>query len=199
MNNKIALLFFFLLLQGSFFAQTDSSIHGRWTIKASAALTQSGRYKLIGDSGLDPVYTPNYRLEASYGFKKNMELGLYIGSNKHEGVIVTYYKEYTKQIGITFNYHILPLIYKNKSLPIDFYLTARYGGVILTKQKESKYYGFNSEYGAGIGVNYFFLKKFGIYADYLIGDFNFRTASFPEEDELLRDFNKIRVGFVVKF
>ena len=198
MNNKIALLFFILLLQGSFFAQTDSSIHGRWTIKASAALTQSGRFVLNNSYGYEPIYTPSYRLEATYGFKKNMEIGFYIGSNKHEEFLTTFYKEYTKQIGLSYNYHILPLLFKNKSLPIDVYLTARVGGIILTKHKESDYYGFNSEYGAGIGVNYFFLKKFGIYADYLFGNFNYRKP-YSFDPELFKDFNKIRVGFVVKF
>ena len=91
------------------------------------------------------------------------------------------------------------MIFKEKLLPVDLYATARFGGLIFFKHKESNYYGFNPEYGIGVGVNYFFAKKFGIYADYLFGDFNYRIPHNVEERKYLRDMDKIRFGFVVKF
>lgn len=49
-------------------------------------MVHSGRSKLIGTdfennkSIIKSVKTPSYRLEANYGFAKNMEFGMYIGS-----------------------------------------------------------------------------------------------------------------------
>lgn len=201
------ILIIFIILSNISYSQDLNSIQGRWSVKSSVAFVQSGKYKVVGSNNLGstlaPYYTPSYRIEANYGFAKNMEFGLYVGSHKHLGTLGGMVeKEYSKQIGFSYNYHLLPLLFKDKSLPIDFYATARFGSVFLLKSKESRYYGFNAEYGIGVGVNYFFTKHIGFYADYLLGDFSYRESYFPENKEdakLLNDFDKFRVGFVLKF
>ncbi|MDR1793651.1 MAG: hypothetical protein LBR36_09505 [Bacteroidales bacterium] len=114
--------------------------------------------------------------------------------------------------GINANVHLLPFWVKNKNCRWELYLTAKYGGAYLINNSEfwltwanvsSNGTGqsfvihnlpnrYRQIYGAGVGGGVYFWNLFGLYAEFMAGQYSY----FPE---IVESYYTARVGIEFKF
>jgi len=114
--------------------------------------------------------------------------------------------------GINVNVHLLPFFHVKKNCRWELYLTITYGGTYLIRHREHFVIGvglssdkgrrdfsyhinanrYRQEYGGGFGGGFYFWKGFGIYAEFLAGQFCY----YPE---VANSYYTIRAGLAYKF
>jgi len=173
----IILLFLFSLCDNEANSQ-NSFINGRNNIK-------------VGVSYYPPLQNSNnylnWRAELNHGFTRFLEAGAYLGYSK--------FYAYppgggggsapTPFYGITANFHLLPLIVKQRDFRFDFYLSGKFGGnYYFTPDKDwTPARGHRTEYGLGLGLSFYVFKKLGFFTEYTIGHFSyFDNLSFSATD-----------------
>ncbi len=165
------LLLLSLLVSINTFAQTNSVL-GRFSTKLGFAMSNSGVfYRKL----------PNIRLEGNYGLARVFEVGAYTGFGFyiHEmkeqgepGGSVESFGYSALNYGVNANFHILPLLIKEKALRFDLYMSGKVGGVSPIGE-----YGFpapdkfNPDYGIYGGVAYYFGSHFGLYGEFGYGNY----------------------------
>jgi len=119
---------------------------------------------------------------------------------------------FTPTFGVNVNVHLLPFWVKNKNCRWELYLTAQYGGTYLinyypfyldgfiwdsqtgmqgiTIKENPKRY--RSIFGAGVGGGVYFKNVFGLYTEFMVGQFSY----FPEA---CKSYYTARVGIEFKF
>lgn len=132
---------------------------------------------------------PQYNFEALYGLNKFISVGIYFGyangtliSNKITDFGPNYYISSTKDrfgksifYGIESNIQLLPLFLKSDKLRFNVYCPVRIGFVSQNITNLDTYVKTWDapvlEYGAGLGVAYYFTKNLGVFGEYQIGHF----------------------------
>jgi hypothetical protein len=175
------ILFVIIFSTSNCFGQFNS-VKERISIKASIARYPTNIWIGTKDGkGFYNKKTLNYRLEGSYGFHKNIEGLFYFGGQNDNFIInndsVT--NIFLPYFGFGVNYHILPHINLKKEMPLDFYLTAKFGGLYVRKDSNPLYSGLMPEVSAGVGGAFYFFGGFGIYGELAFGKFYFRNDAFP--------------------
>lgn len=156
----------------------ESYIKDRWDIKFGFSMPRTGYYLGFHRKFSDRQW--HLTLETNYGFSKSLTGGVYFGftnmnfldfSISPSTQIVTTIPSNEKiyNYGAKLNFHILPMIRKQKDSKIDLYLTAKAGGYYF---KNNKF-----EYNAGAGLAYHPKNHFGFYAEYTYGNFMINSFS----------------------
>ncbi len=173
-HTKILLIIIICLLSLNVLAQ-ENSINNTWKIKLGF--------------GLHKAYNPNckpisYQLELDYGVLDYFEIGLYGGF----ALVKSYPVDPIRNVivyGTNLNFHIIPLIFPNKKMPIDVYFSGKVGGDYF-KDNELEYnldnkgykkfftidnIGNTFEYGMGIGMSFYVFPQVGVFGEFNMGKF----------------------------
>lgn len=145
-------------------------------------------------------YMPFLRFEVNYGVSKFIESGVYLGTggfdNESNGsldvVLMPVY-------GLNVNFHTLPFILHKDDFRFDLYITTKIGGNYCNTKDVS----FRSkknliEYGIGIGATFYISKKFGFFAEYSYGNFDYTDLENSFYDYTIPP-TKLRYGLTMKF
>jgi hypothetical protein len=153
------------------------------------------------------VSRPNFRVEMNHGFNRFLEIGAYLGYSKflayqprsggESGYAPTLF------YGLTANFHLLPLIVKQRDFRFDVYLTGKFGGnYYFTPAKDwIPARGHRTEYGSGLGLSFYVFKNLGLFSEYTIGRFSyFDNYSFSTTEYYAKGMQtNIRFGLTYKY
>ncbi|MDR3047421.1 MAG: outer membrane beta-barrel protein [Bacteroidales bacterium] len=197
---------------------TNYSVKGRWLLKASVSGYRAWFpyywIPILGDfeNGIIKPNLLNFRLEASYGINKYIEVGFSAGF-QHYQYFISYggvdldsisdfsvlKKGFAPTFGVHFNFHLLPIFIKDKNCRWDLYLMAKYGFCYLPHLEDialenfpQLFSHFRHEYGVGIGASVYFWNKIGLFTEFSLGQFSFH----PYHTESPFNF---RIGISYKF
>lgn len=176
---KRLLLLLSLLVSTNTFAQTNS-VSGRFSTKLGFAMSNSGVFNRNQS---------NFRAEVNYGFARVFEVGAYTGHgfyiriNKEPGGSVESFGYSALNYGVNANFHILPLLIKEKALRFDLYLSGKVGGINpIGEYNFPVPEKFHPDYGIYGGVAYYFGSHFGLYGEFGYGN-----------------YTRVRYGLAIKF
>lgn len=166
----------------------SSYIKNRWDIKLGYALPTIN-YRVHHNVGWLSSNPHLFSLEANYGFSKYFTGGFLFSYSSFEYTnyiidentqTITWWDDSAKLISYNakINFHLIPLLIKQKDSKFDLYLTAKGGGYYFKKNK--------FEYNAGLGMAVYPGKHFGFFGEYTYGNL------------VINNFNW-RAGVVVRF
>ncbi len=148
----------------------QSPIKNRYNFKISSSWYHTGMR--IG-SNTKKTRTEKFRAEVNYGFFNIIEAGAYIGffpstiyKQGNGSNLIPERKTLIPNYGVQANFHILPLLIKNTNFPLDFYLSAKFGGEVFPYKSahvKNKTHIFQMHGVAGIDFR--FVKNFGLYTE----------------------------------
>lgn len=171
----------------------ESYIKNRLNFKAGYSRYETNRGK-YSNGKIIPITVGNYRIETNYGISNLLETGIYVGYSKFQSFWMNWGDSTfnftdcpTPFYGVTFNFHLLPLLIKEDDFRFDLYLLGKFGGIFFASP--AKYYptGSSIEYGIGGGLTFYLWKHLGAYAEYSYGKYFFR------------DNTNFRYGLTFKF
>ncbi len=171
-----------LLISINALAQTNST-SGRFTTKLGFAISNPEAFR---------GKQTNFRAEINYGFARVFEVGAYAGHGFYillqieqgeTGGAVVESGYSALNYGVNANFHILPLLIKEKAPRFDLYLSGKVGGIkSLGEYSFPVPDKFHSDYGIYGGAAYFIGKHFGLYGEFGYGN-----------------YTRARYGLVIKF
>lgn len=214
------------------------TIKDRWNIKVGYSFyTTDILFGGISEIPYLEVYkrviSPYIRIEGNYAPKRCWEFGLYIGflpydvskvlgfasKEEYDNYSGPYKTKDSKALAVGFglnaNFHILPLFVEKENCRWDFYINAKYGGIIPTRASYPYVVNgdyaqrYNHEYGIGIGGGIYFWNLVGFYAEVSFGQYFFNSEWYKEwfksfgykyryKPKFMDCFN-IRVGLTFKW
>lgn len=185
---KIILIFSILsiITAGSLSAQTYS-IKDRRNFKLG--------YSAFKEKQPHHSYMPSLRFESNYGINRFIEAGAYIGiAGFNNSLYDDFDIRFMTHYGINANFHVLPFFLNKDDFRFELYVTTKIGGnycntdVVHFRHKKNLI-----EYGIGIGSIFYISKKFGFFAEYCYGNFDYTDYHFAISP------TKLRYGLTMKF
>lgn len=167
-----------------------------------------------------------FNAELNYTFLDILEVGFYTGVDRFvakrdpdsiyvddsgetklvfDGYVPTFHP-FTLLMGANLNIHLLPLFFSSKKLKFDFYICNKFytGYAFLPKQFTYKSYFLPFHAETGLGLSYYFNKKWGVYLE---GSYQYQSpykadfiSSYKTAKYLLNDRGVFhgRIGFMFK-
>ena len=168
------------------------SLAGRWNMKLG--------YSSFPKQRAYHSYMAFLRLEANYGFSKFIEGGAYIGTGGFDN---NPYNSFNIKLmpvyGLNANFHVLPFIMHKDDFRFDLYVTTKIGGNYCnTKDVSFRTKKNLLEYGIGIGTAFYISKKFGFFAEYSYGNFDYTELKYIFYQYTIPP-TKLRYGLTMKF
>ncbi|MDD4673404.1 MAG: outer membrane beta-barrel protein [Bacteroidales bacterium] len=139
----------------------------------------------LGFSLSDPEDTdnnlPNFRVEVNYKVVPFLEVGVYGGFGFYQaiqreivgsGISATISGYAASNYGLNANFHILPLVVKERKLRFDLYVSGKLGTINPEKTDASPLPDkFLSDYGVYAGAAYYLTRHFGVYGEFGYGSY----------------------------
>jgi hypothetical protein len=181
----------YLISANTIFAQ-NYSIKGRWNTKLV--------YSSHKEQKPYHSYMPSLSIEANYGMNRFIEAGAYMGTvgfnNSFSG---DFDSHFMALYGLNANFHILPFFIEKDDFRFDLYVTTKIGGNYCNVENVQFRHKKNlPEYGIGIGTAFYLSKKFGLFAEYSYGNFD-----YTELKDIFYQYTtsptKLRYGLTMKF
>lgn len=120
---------------------------------------------------------PNFRVEVNYKMLPFIEVGVFAGFGFYEDIQIvgsraTISGYAATNYGLNANFHILPLVVKEKKVRFDLYVSGKLGGINPERKNFSplphKYF---SDYGVYAGAAYYLTRHFGVYGEFGYGSY----------------------------
>ena len=150
-------------------------------------------YKAMDDWMFNNGNYGQLTLDGNYKWKNYTGAGAYFGCTR--SYIYPQYKRVNSYVyGLSSNLHIFPLILKSDNLKVDIYLTGKVGGYHIAKAKQN---GFTAN--LGMGLAYYFSKKFGLFAEYSYGinEGKYRSLPYEMNRETINHISSFRFGISI--
>lgn len=177
-----ALIFTFFLYGKKVFCQNEVT-PDKWNCKIG--YSQYGFLGTLAAIQDNKTFTPVFKAQFNYIFLKYLDAGLYSGytviKSETEPVIISETPPIAYECsivnsnvlfyGLNANFHIIPLLFSNKTYPFDIYVSGKYGGFY--KYTEKNGYperGHTPDYGIFIGASINLGKHFGLFGEYGYGN-----------------------------
>ncbi|MDD3859574.1 MAG: TonB-dependent receptor [Bacteroidales bacterium] len=148
-------------------------IRKRYDIKIGYAMPNVGFY--VRNRWWLPQFPHMFSIEGNYGFSKFVTGGLFLSFSSFDYIQARFnentqsYEGYEEHLNLLtystkFNFHLMPIIRKQKNSRFDLYITAKTGAYYFKKLR--------FDYNAGLGLAIYPGKHWGFYGEYTYGDLN---------------------------
>lgn len=146
----------------------DSFIKNRWNIKIGCSPQLMGLKIRPNDVMLT---SGNLQIEATYNLSKFFGAGLYLGYDwypafESPGADFRNTYAHVPGLGLGWNLHLLPFVFKRPELPIDLYLLGKYGcNYVFSPEGFVPPRGIYFACSHGVGLSAYFNKHFGFFVE----------------------------------